>query len=240
MLGQARGTFRNAAPGSCVRRKGSVMRPRGTAFIAIALLLVVATAAVAAGVLAVSPTSSVIAYPRPAKLIISTPAAVAETITVEAMPVGGAWTVIKTIPPSVAASSTTFTINPRVRVNSGFRVVQGAAASDVVTVSVRARLSPVRAIGRQRVHTLHGTISPAHAKGAVVGVHVWKVTGRGRNTTLTAEPDITGVVYRTNSQVSWWKATFAAPARGAYLIRAFHEDDGHVLSSSPRRSITIR
>lgn len=218
------------------------MKVRSIVSIALALVLVggLAAVAVASGPLTVTPTKLVVAYPRPAKLVITAPAAVEQTISVQARPVGGDWAVVKSIPATQAALATTFTVNPKLRVTSGIRVVQGELASEVVTVSVKAKLTAVRVIKRKGVYTVKGTISPAHATGTAIDLHVWKKTGKGKRAVLTPMPDVRGEVYRSNRQVSWWKASFTPDGKGTYVVRAFHEDDGHALSTSRTRAFRVR
>lgn len=218
------------------------MRKRGAVGIVMALVLSLALVAVATAdvVLTVTPKQTVVNYPRPAHLVVTTPVAVAKTITVEARPVGGDWAAVKSIPASEAALATTFTVNPKLRVTSGIRVMQGAMVSEVVTVSVRAKLVAVRVIRHHGVYTVRGTILPNHVNGAVIGLHVWKKTGKGATAVLTPMPDVMGTVYRGNRQISWWQATFTPDGKGTYVIQAFHEDDGHVLSVSRRVTFKVR
>lgn len=218
------------------------MRSRRVIGIVVALALagLLAAVAVAQGVLSITPVASVVAYPRPARVVVVAPEAVAMTITVEARAAGGDWSTVKSIPASAAALGTTFTVNPKLRLTSGVRAVQGAYVSEVVTISVKAKLVPVRVIRHRGVFTVMGAIAPAHANGTSIGLHVWKRTGKGRHASLTPLPDIHGTVYKHNSQIAWWKASFDPESKGVYVIRAFHEDDGHVLSVSRARTFKVR
>lgn len=216
------------------------MRLRGLLVTGASLVIAasLATLAIAEGTLVITPSRMTVSYPSTARLVITAPAAVAETITVEACPVGGTFASVAAVPATQAALGTTFTVSPKLRVTSGVRATQGALVSEVVTVSVRAKLVATSVTRHRGRYTFKGTILPNHAVGTAIGVHVWKRTGRGSSAVLTPMPDVSGTVYRSNRQVSWWKATFTPDGKGTYVLQAFHADDGHLLSES--RKVTFK
>lgn len=218
------------------------MKARVLLAVAMSLLLVASVVAtgIADGTLVITPKTSTVVYPRPAHLTITVPSAVEETITVEVRPVGGDWRLFKSIPATEAALATTFTVNPKLRMTSGIRATQGALVSDVVTVSVQAKLTATRVVRHRSTYRVYGIVSPGHIAGTTIGVHVWKKTGKGASVVLTPLPDIEGQVYRGNAQVAVWRAAFVPPEKGVYVVRAFHEDEGHVLSVSKTRTFRAK
>jgi hypothetical protein len=216
---------------------GTRSRTLAAWLVVTAVVATLAAAAYADGTLSVVVKRPVVSYPQAARLVVTTPAAVAETITVEARPVGGDWSVVKTIPAARAAVGTTFTVMPRLNASSDLRAIQAGVESDVATVGVKALLGPV-SIMRTRGGgwTLRGTIAPAHAPDASITVKVWlqTATGRGRNRTaqLTPLPDITANVFRTKSRVSWYKTTYTPATAGTYAFMALDSDTAHVESFS--------
>ena len=209
-----------------------------------AMIASVAAAAFAVGTLAVTPSKLTVTYPHSAKLRITTPSALMATITVQARSASVDWHTIRSIPAARAALGTTFTVYPMLKVNSGIRVMQADMTSDVVTVSVKALLSPLQVTQKHRALTIRGSIMPAHVVRTPITVHVWQMTmtgkGRARHATLTALPDLTGTVYKSNRGQSWWKAPFTAPAKATYVFKAFHSDVDHVGSWSKAKIVKIK
>ena len=221
------------------------MRTRRLITVLVAAVVVAALAATAfaVGGLTVVARKSTVTYPHHAMLQVTTPVAVAETITIQARPVDGDWRVVKTIPAARAALGTTFTVSQKLKVTSGVRAVQAGVESEVVTIGVKASLNSLSITHRKGgTWTVKGSISPAHALGAPITIKVWEqtVSGKGKNRvkTLTPLADLTATVYKTNGQISWYKTTFTPAAAGTYVFKAFHSDAGHIESSS--RSVTVR
>ena len=210
--------------------------------VAIAAL---AAAAFASGTLTVVPSKTTVTYPHRVTLVVTTPAAIEETIAIEARPVDGDWRIVKSIPAARAALGTTFTAAPKLKVTSGVRAVQAGVESEVVTIGVKASLSSLAITHRKgSAWTVKGSIMPAHALGTHITVKVWKktVSGRGkkRTTTLTPLSALTATVFKTNGQVSRYKTTFTRPTIGTYVFKAYHSDAGHLESSSKSKTVKIK
>jgi len=208
-------------------------------------VLAFATVAVAEGVLSVTPFGSPVTYPHSARVVITTPAAVAETISIETRAVDGEWTAWRSIPATQAALATTFTVFPKLKATSGIRVIQAGVESEVATVGVKAGLNALVVTRKHgSVWTVKGTITPAHAIGTTITVQVWKktVTGKGKSrvTELTQLPDVAALVYKTNGNISWYKATFVRPSAGTYVFKALHADAAHIENVSKPRTVKIK
>ena len=223
------------------------MRTRRFITVLVAALVVAALAATAfaVGGLNVVAQKSTVTYPHHAMLRVTTPAAVAETITIQARPIGGDWSVVKTIPAARAAHGTTFTVSQKLKVTSGVRAVQAGIESEVVTIGVKASLSSLSITHKKGgTWTVKGSISPAHALGTSITVKAWEQTvsgkGKKRAKTLTPLSDLTATVYKTNGQVSWYKTTFTPTAAGTYVFKAYHSDAGHVESSSKSATAKLK
>ncbi len=212
--------------------------------VAAMLIAGIAAVAIADGVITVTPAKLVVTYPHVAKMLVTVPAAVEQTITVQARPEGGDWSTIRSIAATRAALGTTFTVAPRLKVTSGIRAVQGDLMSDVVTISVKAWLSPLQVTHKKHHVTIKGSIAPAQAVGTAIAVEVWQKTvagkGKHRVVTLTALTDVTGSVYKTNGIRSWWKVPFVAPSKGTYVLKAVFTDADGLVSSSRSKTVKIK
>jgi hypothetical protein len=205
--------------------------------VAVAIAALAATAFATVGTLTLTASKLVVTYPHTAKLTINTPEALEATITIQARPVDGDWSDVKSIPATRAAQGTTFTVAPKLAVTSGVKAIQNGIESEVVTIGVKASLNSLQ-VNHKKGHVwlVKGSIMPAHAKGTPVTIKVWQksVTGKGKHhvTTLTPMDDLTALVYKTRHNASSFDVRFTPPTRGSYVFQAVHSDADHIESFS--------
>jgi len=212
------------------------------------ILLGTATAAVAAPTLSLSATRSVVTYPQPTWLKVVAAdegSAVPATVTVQYLPVGATeWKRLRTVAASHTAEGTvTVPIAPyRLKRTTAFRATAEGLESEVVTVSVKARLSapvvPARVKAGRRV-TVKGFIWPRHAAGSrPVTVSFWKWEGGSWVYKGAVHPRIVG----SRDDRSKWQFTRRAHAhdKGKWRIQVSHEDAGHVASTSRFTYLRVR
>jgi len=211
------------------------------AITAVAVAALAATAFATVATLTVTPVRSVVTYPRAAKMVVNTPEPLEATITVQARPVDGDWHDVSSIPATLAATGTSFTVAPKLSVTSGVKAIQNGIESEVVTVSVKASLNSLQ-VNHKKGHVwlVKGSIMPTHAKGTPVTIRVWSKTfsgkGKHRSSTLTRLDDLTALVYKTKSHISWFDVRFTPPTRGTYVFQAVHSDADHAESVSKTKA----
>lgn len=218
--------------------------------VSLAALMVMATAAVAiaAPMLTLSATPTVVTYPKPAFLKLNASdggASVATTVTVQYRPVGtGDWKYMRTVSASRTAQGlVTVPVSPYLlRSTTAFRATASGLESNEVTVSVKARLS--RAIARSKVKvgkrvTVKGFIWPRHARGSrPVEVKFWKWESGDWVYKGSLHPRIVGLT----GDGSKWQFTRRAEAddKGKWRMQVLHEDEKHVASTSRYSYIRVR
>jgi hypothetical protein len=218
------------------------------ASLAALMLLGSAAAAIAAPMLSLSATRTVVTYPQPTWLKINAAdegAAVPTTVTVQYLPVGATeWKTLRTVAASRTAEGTvTVPVSPyRLRKTTAFKAVAEGLESEVVTVSVKARLSapvvPAKVKAGRHV-TVKGLIWPRHAVGSrPVTVKFWKWENGDWVYKGAVHPRIVGK-YDDRSK---WQFTRHVHAhdKGKWRIQVSHEDADHVESTSRFTYVKVR
>ncbi len=210
------------------------------ASLAALMLLATAATAIAAPMLSLSATRSVVTYPQPTWLKLNASdngASVATTVAVEYQPIGATeWKRFRTISASRTAEGTvTVPVAPYwLKGTTAFRAVAQGLESETVNVSVKARLSaPIapRTIKAGRRVTVRGFIWPRHAVGSrPVVVKLWKwESGR-----WVYKGHVHPKIVRRYGDGSKWQFTKKVHGhdKGKWRVRVYHEDQKHVASAS--------
>lgn len=221
--------------------------------IVLAVVLATSVAFAATSINLVSSKSEVV-YPHSVKLrfrtTTDTASSVPATVTIQYRPIGqDAWKTVRTVVASRSAQQT-LTVEvagPRfLRGTTAFRAIAGSGIeSQIVTVSVAARLSGPSVHASRGTLLLHGTILPGHKVGSKPIVLEFAKLGtvaKGKHTVRTwvPVPDMTttakmvgGKGQKTSTQ---WVAALklTKDMKGTWKVKASHEDTSHVLSFSER------
>ncbi len=216
--------------------------------LAAMLLLTGVAAAFAVTTLTLSATKTEITYPQATWLKLRASdgeASTATTVTVQIRPVGAAdWKPYRTVVASRTGEGTvTIPVAPyRLTSNTGFRAIAEGLESEVVTVSVKARLSapvaPLRVVHGRRV-TVQGFIWPAHKLGTrPVKVRVWKWESGAWVAKGHLHPKIVG---RRYDRSRWAFTRWVGKAdKGTWRLQVSHEDEKHAFSKSPFTYMRVR
>ncbi len=214
----------------------------------VAMMLTVATSAFATPALSLSAKRASVTYPQPDWLIVRAgdgDVAVPTTVTVQYRPIGtDTWATLRIVPASRAAEGTfTVTVPPyRLKMITGFRAIAEGLESDVVTVSVKARLSAASApakVREGRKLTIHGKIWPRHAVGSKpVTVRVWK----WEDGAWAEKGSLHPAIVSKQAYSSKWQIKIKAitAEKGTYRLRVYHEDTRHEASMSKYSYIRVR
>ncbi len=158
---------------------------------------------------------------------------------------GAAWVPVR----SKVASGGVATLAVKPLVTTVYRatVTSGteAASSQVATVSVKAKLGPVkvsrRLVREKAEFSVTGTIYPKHAIGSdVVTLSWYRLDGVKKRDLGTPAFTTTAKVVSNEESKSTWasKSTFTpALAKGWWVVRASHVDTDHVASYSPNYAV---
>ncbi len=218
----------------------------------LAALMVLGTAAVAiaAPMLTLSTTRSVVTYPQPTWLKVNVAdegAAVGTTVTVQYLPVGASeWKKLRAVAAARTAEGTvTVPVAPYwLKKTTAFRAVAEGLESDVVTVSVKAKLSAPMApakvkAGRHKHLTVRGFIWPRHSAGSrPVEVKIWKWEGGNWVYKGSVHPKI---VHNKGDRSKWqFTRHVHAHDKGKWRLQVYHEDTQHVASKSQFSYVKVR
>ena len=216
----------------------------------LAALMVVGTAAVAiaAPILSLTATRDVVTYPQPTWLKVNASdegASVATTGTIQYLPIGATeWKKLRTVAASRTAEGTvTVPVAPYwLKSTTAFKATAEGLESEVVTVSVRARLSaPIapRTVKAGRHVTIRGFIWPRHAAGSrPVEVKFWKWESGDWVYKGSAHPKI---VRRWGDGSKWQFTRHVHGAdKGKWRMQVYHEDAKHVASMSRFGYVRVR
>ena len=223
------------------------------AVLALALVFGGVAAAFGAHVITLSAKPNRVMYPHKSNVTVGLDgfASGPATVTVQYRYVdGGEWKNWKTISASRTAEATRVTLPATASFLKGtteFRAFEsGVATSQVVTVTVLARLSKPhvsqvmgRAKGRvfiTRNFTIRGQIWPAHPSGKdAVKLEFAKKDGAN----WVPQPALTRMVKiakgrmwdrYTRDFMSSWGTTLPVPSKGRWQVKASHEDTAHAMS----------
>jgi hypothetical protein len=230
------------------------------ASVVLVAALGVAGVAYASGALSIAfKGSNVVTYGYPVHVKVTVPAGATTTATVQYRYAGGEWISAR---PSIAASraaESTVVANVTFKPKWNFevRAVQGSLESSVATGGVRAKLhiNSKGAVRHDTTVTVSGSIAPTHPVDALaVQVAVYKLevrmvaqkndkSSRGKLKptivpVLVGEYD--GKVTKNSGGISHWKASVPFGAKGVYMVKAIHQDDGHLASASRTLTVKVR
>jgi hypothetical protein len=208
------------------------------------LALFVATVGSAADGISMTAIPRTILFGDQSTILVSLPAsmtATPDTMTVQYSHDGTTWAQTRSFPSTTATS---FALSVRPSRTTLFRAVMGASASEVVTVSVRARIStPAIArtawVGSKTPVT--GTLQPEKRLGGrAVRLELRRVI-RGRETSVTARV-VNAFVVKNAGGVSRWIADFRASPLdvGEWTVRATNDDTGFAASASGNTRFAVR
>ncbi|MDZ4169734.1 MAG: hypothetical protein U1E26_08775 [Coriobacteriia bacterium] len=214
-------------------------------------VLAVSAVAGAVGTLGVSARGAkVVTYPHPAQFTVRWSEPASQPIDVQVRYAGGEWRTFRTISATRAVESTkpATVVLPKPSADFEIRAVQGALESAIATGGVRSTLmaSSRGSYRRGERVVVKGSIMPTLSVDSTITVKVWKTSikrswhrGNGFGRPVLVRElvgEFTGKVYKSGSQMSLWKASFAIPAKGDYEARAYYDDATH----SPGASRLVR